>query len=99
MGTVNALKVRNNLGKILDRLEKTREPILISKGRKIRAVLVTPEDFETRFLIPILNAGILRHLMTEDLALKANRFVKKDLKLIKSSSAKAMICTTSNNDE
>ncbi|HDM78362.1 MAG TPA: type II toxin-antitoxin system Phd/YefM family antitoxin [Deltaproteobacteria bacterium] len=81
METVNALKVRNNLGKILDRLEKTREPILISKGRKICAVLVTPEDFETRFLIPILNAGILRHPMTEDLALKANRFVKKGLKI------------------
>ena len=57
------------------------EPILISKGWKIRAVLVTPEDFETRFLIPILNAGILRHPMTEDLALKANRFVKKGLKI------------------
>lgn len=50
MEEVNALKVRNNLGEILDRLNETGEPILISKGRKIRAVLVTPEDFERRFL-------------------------------------------------
>jgi PHD/YefM family antitoxin component YafN of YafNO toxin-antitoxin module len=50
MEEVNALKVRNNLGEILDRLNATKEPILISKGRKIRAVLVTPEQFEKRFL-------------------------------------------------
>lgn len=50
MEQVNALKVRNNLGEILDRLSKTGEPVLISKGRKIRAVLVTPEQFEKRFL-------------------------------------------------
>ena len=50
METVNALKVRNNLGEILDRLNKKGEPILISKGKKIRAVLVTPEQFEKRFL-------------------------------------------------
>ncbi len=50
MEEVNALKVRNNLGEILDRLKDKGEPILISKGRKIRAVLVTPEQFEKRFL-------------------------------------------------
>ena len=50
MEQVNALKIRNNLGEILDRLSKTGEPILVSKGRKIRAVLVTPEQFEKRFL-------------------------------------------------
>jgi PHD/YefM family antitoxin component YafN of YafNO toxin-antitoxin module len=50
METVNALKLRNNLGEILDRLSTKGDPILISKGRKIRAVLVTPEDFEKRFL-------------------------------------------------
>ncbi|MFQ5739906.1 MAG: type II toxin-antitoxin system Phd/YefM family antitoxin [Acidobacteriota bacterium] len=50
METVNALKVRNHLGEVLDRLEKTGQPILISKGRKIRAVLVTVEEFEKRFL-------------------------------------------------
>lgn len=50
MEIVNALKIRNNLGEILDRLNKKGEPILISKRRKIRAVLVTPEQFERRFL-------------------------------------------------
>lgn len=50
MKQVNALKIRNNLGKILDQLNETGEPILVSKGRKLRAVLVTPEDFEKRFL-------------------------------------------------
>jgi len=50
MEVVNALKIRNNLGEILDLLNDKGEPILISKGRKIRAVLVTPEQFEKRFL-------------------------------------------------
>ena len=50
MEVVNALRIRNNLGEILDRLNDKGEPILISKGRKIRAVLVTPEQFEKRFL-------------------------------------------------
>ena len=30
-------------------------------------------------IIPLLQGGILRHPMTEDLAIKANRFVKKGL--------------------
>jgi len=50
MEEVNALKIRNNLGEILDRLNATGEPILVNKGRKLRAVLVTPQDFKNRFL-------------------------------------------------
>ncbi len=50
MEEVNALKIRNNLGEVLDRLNDRGEPIFISKGRKVRAVLVTPEQFEKRFL-------------------------------------------------
>ncbi|MFC1813841.1 type II toxin-antitoxin system Phd/YefM family antitoxin [Thermodesulfobacteriota bacterium] len=50
MEEVNALKIRNNLGEILDRLNRKGEPILISKNRKIRAVLITPTQFERRFL-------------------------------------------------
>lgn len=50
MKTVNALKVRNHLGEIIDLLNQTGEPILVSKGRKIQAVLITPEQFERRFL-------------------------------------------------
>jgi PHD/YefM family antitoxin component YafN of YafNO toxin-antitoxin module len=50
MEEVNALKLRNNLGEILDRLRDKGEPILVSKGKELRAVLVTPEQFEKRFL-------------------------------------------------
>ena len=50
MKTVNALRIRNNLGEILDMLNKTGEPILVSKGREIRAVLITPDQFKKRFL-------------------------------------------------
>jgi len=50
MEEVNALKIRNNLGEVLDRLNDRGEPIFISKGRKVRAVLITPEQFEKRFL-------------------------------------------------
>jgi PHD/YefM family antitoxin component YafN of YafNO toxin-antitoxin module len=50
MRTVNALKIRNHLGEVLDSLEKDGEPILLSKGRKIRAVLITPEQFKRRFI-------------------------------------------------
>lgn len=51
MEEVNALKIRNNLGEILDRLDRKGDPIFISKGRKVRAVLVTFEQFEKRFLV------------------------------------------------
>jgi prevent-host-death family protein len=50
MEKVNALKLRNNLGEILEKLRRTGKPVLISKGREVRAVLITPEDFERRFL-------------------------------------------------
>jgi len=50
MKTVNALKIRNNLGEVLDALTETGEPVLVSKGREIKAVLITPEQFKKRFL-------------------------------------------------
>ncbi len=50
MKIVNALQIRNNFGEILDLLKKNGEPILVSKGRKIEAVLITPEQFEKRFI-------------------------------------------------
>ena len=50
MKTVNALRVRNNLGEILDMLTRTSEPVFVSKGREIKAVLITPEQFKKRFL-------------------------------------------------
>jgi len=50
MKTVNALKIRNHLGEVLEELNKTKKPILVSKARKIQAVLITPEQFKKRFL-------------------------------------------------
>lgn len=50
MKTVNALSLRNNLGAVLDEIEQTKEPILVSKGRKLRAALISIEDFQKRFI-------------------------------------------------
>jgi len=50
MEEVNALDLRTKFGAILDLLEEKGEPILIKKRHKLRAVLVTPEQFERRFL-------------------------------------------------
>jgi PHD/YefM family antitoxin component YafN of YafNO toxin-antitoxin module len=50
MKTVNALTLRNNLGKVLDALEESGEPVLVSKGKIIKAVLITPDDFKRRFV-------------------------------------------------
>lgn len=50
MRQVNALMIRNHLGEVLELLRTDGEPILISKGRKIAAVLITPEQYQRRFL-------------------------------------------------
>jgi len=50
MRTVNALKIRNHLGEVLSLLDKTGEPVMVSKGKEIRAVLITTEQFQRRFL-------------------------------------------------
>jgi PHD/YefM family antitoxin component YafN of YafNO toxin-antitoxin module len=50
MKEINALRLRNHLGEIIEELNTTGEPVLISKARKIRAVLITPDQYERRFL-------------------------------------------------
>ena len=50
MKTINALSLRNNLGKVLQELEETNEPVLVTKGKKLRAVLVGIDDFQKRFV-------------------------------------------------
>jgi len=50
MNTVNALKIRNQFGEVLELLDRDKAPILITKSKKIRAVLIRYEDFKTRFL-------------------------------------------------
>ncbi len=50
MKRINALTVRNRFGEVLDMLDADHEPILISKGKRLRAVLISYEDFTLRFI-------------------------------------------------
>ena len=50
MTTINALKVRNQFGAVLDMLEREHEPILIEKRKQVKAVLISYEDFLHRFI-------------------------------------------------
>ncbi len=47
---VNALQVRQSLGKILDKLKKMDEPIIIERGREPVAVLISLKAFRERFV-------------------------------------------------
>ena len=47
---VNALMVRQSFGKILKMLAAGNEPLVIEKGRKPVAVLITLEMFQKRFV-------------------------------------------------
>jgi prevent-host-death family protein len=50
MKRVNALALRQSLGKVIASLERTGEPILLEKGRRPVAVLISLRDFEERFV-------------------------------------------------
>lgn len=50
METVNALQLRQSLGRVLRRLHKTGRPILLEKDRKPAAVIISLEDYRTRFV-------------------------------------------------
>ena len=50
MEHVNALQMRQSLGKVLQRLAKTGKPVLVEKGRRPAAVLISLEDFKKRFV-------------------------------------------------
>ena len=77
MKTVNALRIRNNLGEILDMLHKTGDPIFVSKGREIRAVLITPDQFKKRFL-DYQAEEQKRQLLETIEALQSDRVEKQD---------------------
>ena len=76
MKTVNALKIRNNLGEVLDTLDRTGEPIMVSKGKEIRAVLITPEQFRRRFL-DYQAEEQKRQLLEQIEAMRAKKTVKE----------------------
>jgi len=50
MKKVNALELRQSLGKVLAALEKHGEPILLERGRRPVGVIVSLQDFEQRFV-------------------------------------------------
>jgi prevent-host-death family protein len=50
METVNALQLRQSLGRVLRRLERTGRPILLEKDRKPAAVIISLEDYQKRFV-------------------------------------------------
>ncbi|MEI6806072.1 MAG: type II toxin-antitoxin system Phd/YefM family antitoxin [Myxococcaceae bacterium] len=50
MHTVNALTIRQHFGQVLNDLINFDEPIIIEKGRKAVAVLISLELFHKRFV-------------------------------------------------
>lgn len=50
MRRINALELRHSLSKIIALLQKSGEPILLEKGRKPAAVIISLEDFQRRFV-------------------------------------------------
>ncbi len=77
MRQINALKIRNHLGEVLDLLRTEGEPILISKGGKIAAVLITPEQYQRRFLDHQTEEQ-KRRMLEKVLEMRANRIGGRD---------------------
>lgn len=50
MKKVNALELRQSLGKVVEAIQRTGEPILLEKRRRPVAVLISLRDFEERFV-------------------------------------------------
>lgn len=50
MRRVNALEMRQSLGRVLDGLQRDGEPVLLERGRKPAAVLISLKDFRERFV-------------------------------------------------
>ncbi len=49
MKSVNALELRQSLGRVLRRLERGGAPILVQRGRQPAAVLISLHDYRERF--------------------------------------------------
>ena len=50
MKRVNALELRQSLGKVVAALERTGEPVILEKGRRPVAALISLRDFQERFV-------------------------------------------------
>lgn len=84
MQRTNALALRRTLGKVLETLERTGMPILIEKGRRPAAVLVSLRDFNERF-VDALAADERERLARDILALRnrARRSRRKSVDLVR----------------
>jgi prevent-host-death family protein len=69
MEKANALELRRALGGVLKKLERRGEPILIEKGRKPTAVLITLKDYHERF-VDTVAAAERERLAEEILAMR-----------------------------
>lgn len=63
MEKVNALELRQSLGRLLKRLEMDGRPILLEKDRKPAAVIISLEDYRKRFVD--VDADDVRQKMVE----------------------------------
>ena len=50
MNSVNALTLRQSLGRVLRQLERGGAPILVQRGRQPAAVLISLRDYQERFV-------------------------------------------------
>lgn len=50
MEKVNALQLRQSLGKVIERLQRVGKPILLEKDRKPVAVIISLDDYHKRFV-------------------------------------------------
>lgn len=50
MKKTNALELRQHMGRVISQLQKSGEPILLERNRKPVGVLISLEDFQTRFV-------------------------------------------------
>jgi PHD/YefM family antitoxin component YafN of YafNO toxin-antitoxin module len=50
MKHISAVQLRQSVGKVVRMLEKNNEPIILDKGNKAVAVLISIKDFNERFV-------------------------------------------------
>ena len=50
MRHINAVELRQSVGKVVKLLEKYNEPLILDKGNKAVAVLISLKDFNERFV-------------------------------------------------
>jgi len=70
MKPINALTLRQTLGKILDQVDRTG-PVVIEKGRRPRAVLISIKDWQERF-VDLEAADERKSLMREMLSMRSS---------------------------